>query len=175
MGRLEPPLPPHVLRPCTATVLRRPVRRILKKGVTRGTHMKPHPLLVVEHKFCSPSLNTFKTDGMTPSAAFVNASGLVGDAKWLRLRLPRFNGYLSVSDDLLLFAWFSIPSWIHPRKNNVSIKARKGLCCTWANGTDRDAVSIDNTVSANPSCCIAISTAPLVPLFHVQHAHPCFN
>ena len=36
--------------------------------------------------------------GTTPSAAFVNASSLVGDAK--RLRLPRFDGYLSVSDDL---------------------------------------------------------------------------
>ena len=34
----------------------------------------------------------------TPSAAFVDASGLVGDAK--RLSLPRFDGYLSVSDDL---------------------------------------------------------------------------
>ena len=29
--------------------------------------------------------------GMTPSAAFVNASGLVGDTK--RLRLPHFDGF----------------------------------------------------------------------------------
>ena len=36
--------------------------------------------------------------GMTPSAAFVDASGLVGDTK--RLRLPRFDAYLNVSDDL---------------------------------------------------------------------------
>ena len=36
--------------------------------------------------------------GMTPSVAFIAASGLVGEAK--RPRLPRFNGYLSVSDDL---------------------------------------------------------------------------
>ena len=36
--------------------------------------------------------------GMTPSATLVDASGLVGDAK--RLRLPRFDGYLSVSDNL---------------------------------------------------------------------------
>ena len=40
--------------------------------------------------------------GMTLSAALVNASGLVGGAK--RPRLPRFDGYLSVSDNLLLFA-----------------------------------------------------------------------
>ena len=37
----------------------------------------------------------------TPSAAFVDVSGLVGDAK--RLRLPRFDDYLSVSDNLFPF------------------------------------------------------------------------
>ena len=36
--------------------------------------------------------------GKTPSVTFVNASGFVGDTK--RLRLPRFDGYLIVSDDL---------------------------------------------------------------------------
>ena len=36
--------------------------------------------------------------GMTASESFVDASGLVGDAK--QLRLPRFDGYLSVSNDL---------------------------------------------------------------------------
>ena len=40
----------------------------------------------------------FVCTGTTLSAAFVNASGLVGDEK--RLRLPHFNGYLSISDDL---------------------------------------------------------------------------
>ena len=38
---------------------------------------------------------------MPPSAAFANASGLVGDMK--RLYLSYFDGYLSVSDDLLPF------------------------------------------------------------------------
>ena len=37
--------------------------------------------------------------GTIPSAAFIDASGLVGDAK--RLRLPRFDGYLSVSGNVL--------------------------------------------------------------------------
>ena len=55
--------------------------------------------------------------GTTPSAAFVNASGLAGDAKWL---------CLSVSDNLLI-TWFSIPSWIHPHKNYTAIKARRRL------------------------------------------------
>ena len=34
----------------------------------------------------------------TPLVAFVDASGLVGDAKWPRL--PHFDRYLSISDDL---------------------------------------------------------------------------
>ena len=37
-----------------------------------------------------------------------------------------FRWLLSVSNNLLI-AWFSIPSWIHPRKNYISIKAQKGL------------------------------------------------
>ena len=63
-------------------------------------------LMNITH-FSSHTTNTvtilrFVFIGTTPSTSFVNASGLVGDAK--RLRLPRFDDYLSVSDDLLLFA-----------------------------------------------------------------------
>ena len=37
----------------------------------------------------------------TPSAAFVDRLRLVGDAKWLHS--PHFDGYLSVSDELIPF------------------------------------------------------------------------
>ena len=36
-------------------------------------------------------------------------------------------------------------------------------------------VSIDHTALGYTSCCMAISTTPLVPLLHVQHFLPCFN
>ena len=44
------------------------------------------------------TLLRFVCIGTTPSAAFIDASGFVGDVK--QLRLPRFDGYLSVSDAL---------------------------------------------------------------------------
>ena len=66
-----------------------------------------------------------------------------------------------------LIAWFSIPSWIHPRKNYMAIKAQRRLLYMnyWYSGCSR--LTIQH--SANTSCCIAISTAPLIPLIHVQH------
>ena len=36
-------------------------------------------------------------------------------------------------------------------------------------------VSIDHTALGYASCCMAISTTPLVPLLHVQHFLSCFN
>ena len=93
--------------------------------------------------------------GTTPSAAFVDASDLVGDAK--RLRLPRFDGYLNISDDLESPSLCLIlhPVVNPPPQNSISPLTIKH--------------------SANASCCIAVSTAPLVPFVHVQHSPPCFN
>ena len=56
---------------------------------------------VTEHMTNTATVLRFVFIGTTPSAAFANASDLVGNAKWLRL--PRFNGYLGVCDDCLPF------------------------------------------------------------------------
>ena len=81
----------------------------LGSHMTNIEHFWSH-VMNIPH-FSSHTTNTatvllFKFIGTAPSAAFVNASASVGDAK--RLHLPRFDGYLSVSDNLLHFAWFSI-------------------------------------------------------------------
>ena len=47
----------------------------------------------LSHTTSTATILCFVFIGMTPLAAFVNASDLVGDAKWLHL--PRFDGYLS--------------------------------------------------------------------------------
>ena len=57
--------------------------------------------------FLSHTTNTatvlrFVFIGTTPSVAFVDASGLVGDTK--RLHLPHFDGYVRVSDNPFSFA-----------------------------------------------------------------------
>ena len=36
-------------------------------------------------------------------------------------------------------------------------------------------LSIDHTALGYASCCMALSTPPLVPLLHVQHFLPCFT
>ena len=99
------------------------------------SHDKYCTLFESHNKHSYPiSLHIYWNDTL---AAFVDATGFVGDAK--QLHLPCFNGYLmisdnllsfawfSISDNLLLFTWLSIPSWIHPRKNYISIKAQRGL------------------------------------------------
>ena len=72
--------------------------------MTNIEHFWSHVMNIAN--FLSYTTNTgtvlgFVFIGTTPSAAFVNASGLVGDAK--QLHLPRFNGYLSISDNPLPF------------------------------------------------------------------------
>ena len=88
-----------------------------------------------------------------PSAFYIDAFSLAGDAK--RLRLPHFNDYLSVSDNFLPFDWFSISGNLLFLLDSPSCRQSThaktihqlkhgGECCTWTNGT-QDAVSIDNT------------------------------
>ena len=50
-----------------------------------------HFASMLSHTTNTATVLRFVFIGTTPSAAFVNASGLVGDAKWLRL--PRFDGF----------------------------------------------------------------------------------
>ena len=51
----------------------------------------------LSHTTNTASVLCFIFIGMTPSAAFLDASRLVGDVKWQRL--PHFNDYLCVRDD----------------------------------------------------------------------------
>ena len=51
-----------------------------------------------EHTTYTATVLRFICVGMTPLVTFVDASGLVGDLK--QLRLPCFDGYFSVGDDL---------------------------------------------------------------------------
>ena len=116
----------------------------------------------------------FTCIGMTPSAAFVDASGLVGDTK--RLRLPRFDCYLSVSDDL---ESPSLRLILHPivypptQKLYINQSTEGTAVCELMVLGMQSQLTIQH--SANASCCIALSTTPLVPLVHVQHSPSCFN
>ena len=56
------------------------------------------------------------------------------------------------------------PPVLYPSYSTVYVEAR-----AIQHGT------IDNTALGYASCCIAISTTPLVPLLRVQHFLPCFN
>ena len=67
--------------------------------VMNVAHFSSHE---IEHMMNTTAVLHFVFTGTRLSAAFVDASGLVGNAK--RLRLPSFNDHLSASDDLLLIA-----------------------------------------------------------------------
>ena len=77
-----------------------------------------HPLL--SHTANTATVLHFVFIKTTLSAAFIDASGLVGDAK--QMCLPCFDDYLSIRDNLLPFAWFSI-------SGNLLLFAHSPFCC----------------------------------------------
>ena len=110
---------------------------------TDGWRLKRQTKHILSQTTNTATVLHFVFIGMTPSAAFVNASSLVGDAK--RLHSHRLDGYLSTRDDrlpfawfsisgnLLLFAWFSIPLWIHPCKSYIYQLKHGRDSSTWTN------------------------------------------